>query len=190
MTTLHNIRVFLAISLGPAQRSELQQSLNGLKQTLSAPALRWIPEENWHITLKFLGNTDLQQIPMLTTALEDELQQHSTFQLKLTRFDWFPSATKPTILAAFPEPCESLNRLAMAVDIILTQYGFRPETRNFRPHLSLARTRKGQRPKGIELLPIAIDPIIMGVEKIDLLQSQPKKQTVCYSKLASFPLLS
>lgn len=190
MTMPHDIRVFLAISPEPAQRAELQRQLSQLKEAFSCNSLRWIPQQNWHITLKFLGNTDLQKIPLFTSALVEELRQHAFFQLKLTRFDWFPSANKPTMLAALPEPCESLSRLAISADQILAQYGFSPETRSFRPHLILARTRKRQRPNSIELLPIAIDPIIIRVKKIDLLQSQPQKQSVCYSKLATLPLLS
>jgi len=190
MCSSQNIRVFLEISPAPAQCAELQKQLCQFKTRLSSSSLRWITEENWHMTLKFMGNTEPQKTSQLIPELKEELLRHTSFQLKLTHLDWLPNAKKPIVLAAISGQCEPLNRLVTHIDETLTRYAFEPEAKAFRPHLSLARTPIDISPDVIEQLPLAINPVIMHVNKISLKQSTSKKQTVYYSKLASFPLLS
>jgi len=190
MPALHTARIFIEISPTIAQSSELYRQLCRFKQTTPSPTLFWIPQENWHITLKFLGHTSVEKIPQLTEALKEELSRHPSFDLRLTHFTWFPSIKKPSILAIIPEPCEPLVRLATALNETLTPYGFAPEAKTFRPHLSLARTRARKASHRNEQLLTDIKPIVMHVDKIHLTQSKPKKPTVYYSKLATFPLLS
>jgi len=190
MPSSRTLRTFLAIPLEPAQRSEIQQQLSGLREQLAPISLRWIPQKNWHLTLKFLGNTELQMLPTLITALQEELLKQPVQQLKLTHIDWFPGTSKPTILAALPDTSESLSKLALSINKLLLQYGFRCETRTFRAHLSLARVKTKIDPKGYCCLPTALAPVTLPVLKINLLQSQLENQAVYYSKLATFPLLA
>jgi RNA 2',3'-cyclic 3'-phosphodiesterase len=190
MPTAQNLRVFLAISISQTASSILQRQLSSLKPTLEKYKLSWIPQQNWHITVKFIGTLQAQQIPVLARELTAELQQSPTFQLELTSVDWFPNKTKPIMLAAIPVPCEPLNQLASRVDKTLARYGIVRNSKPFRAHLSLARSHKRAKHTASQLLSAPLTPITVAVSQVDLYQSQFEKQGVYYSKLANFKLLS
>jgi len=190
MPTEKNLRVFLAISISRTASSILQRQLSPLKSTLAKCKLRWIPQQNWHITVKFIGALQIQQIPALARELTIKLQQLQTFQLELATVDWFPSDSKPIMLAAIPTASEPLSQLAAHLDETLAHFGIARNSRPFRAHLSLARCHKGTIQTTSQPLPAPLTPITVSVSHIDLYQSQFEKQGVYYSKLASFPLLS
>jgi len=190
MPTTDNLRVFLAISISPPVSLILRRQLASLKSTLENDELRWIAQQNWHITVKFIGAIQAQKIPALTNELTTELQHVPSFQLKLSSVDWFPNHTKPFMLAAIPAPCEPLLQLAVHLKETLTRYGATPNSKPFRAHLSLARSHKGAKRTSSYLLPAPLTPITVPVSQIVLYQSQLEKQGVYYSKLASFKLLS
>jgi len=190
MPTAKNLRVFLAILIPRTASSILQRQLSPLKSTLASCKLRWIPQQNWHITVKFIGALPTQQIPALAKELTTKLQQLQTFELELATVDWFPSNSKPILLAAIPTASEPLNQLAAHMDGTLAHFGIARNSRPFRGHLSLARSHKQAIQTTPQSLPAPLTPITVPVNHIALYQSQFETQGVYYSKLASFPLLS
>jgi len=190
MPTEKNLRVFLAISIPQTASSILQRQLLPLKSTLASCKLRWIPQKNWHITVKFIGALQTQKIPALVKELTSKLLQLQTFELELASVGWFPSNSKPLMLAAMPTASEPLSQLAAHVDGTLAHFGIARNSRPFRAHLSLARCHKGTKQTTPQLLPAPLTPIPVSVSHIIFYQSQFETQGVYYSKLTSFPLLS
>jgi len=190
MPTEKNLRVFLAISIPRTASSILQRQLSPLKSTLAKCKLRWIPQQNWHITVKFIGALQIQQLPALARELTIELQQLPAFQLQLATVDWFPNNSKPIMLAAIPTASEPLSQLAARLDETAANFGIARNSRPFCAHLSLARCPRGTKQNTSQPLPTPLTPITVFVSHINLYQSQFVKQEICYSKLASFQLLS
>ena len=100
---------------------------------------RWIDPENYHITLRFIGDVDYTTANEVTASLE-RLANSLPFSVRLTQLDAF-GGNKPHALFAGVEPNDSLARLQAAHERILQRIGLEPESRKYTPHVTLARLR-------------------------------------------------
>ena len=100
---------------------------------------RWIDPDNYHITLRFIGDVDNQTADEVADSL-DLLSNSLRFPIRLTQLGTF-GGDKPRALYAGVEPSEALNRLQAAHERVLQRSGLPPEGRKFVPHVSLARLR-------------------------------------------------
>jgi 2'-5' RNA ligase len=100
---------------------------------------RWIDPENYHITLRFIGDVDGNTADEVADSL-DRLANSLRFSIRLTHLGSF-GGDKPRALYAGVEPSEALNRLQAAQERMLQKAGLPPEGRKFVPHVSLARLR-------------------------------------------------
>ncbi|MGB3335710.1 MAG: RNA 2',3'-cyclic phosphodiesterase [Devosia sp.] len=100
---------------------------------------RWIDAENYHITLRFIGDVDHQTADEVADSL-DRLANSMRFSVRLTHLGTF-GGDKPRALYAGIEPSEQLSRLQAAQERVLQRAGLPPDGRKFVPHVSLARLR-------------------------------------------------
>jgi 2'-5' RNA ligase len=100
---------------------------------------RWIDPENYHITLRFIGDVDNNTANDISEGL-DKLSNGLAFDINLSHLGAFGGA-KPRSLYAGVEPNEALTRLQAAQERVLQRIGLAPEGRKFTPHVTLARLR-------------------------------------------------
>lgn len=100
---------------------------------------RWVDADNYHITLRFIGDVDGQTADEVAQSL-DRLANSMRFSVRLTHLGTF-GGDKPRALYAGVEASESLTRLQAAQERVLQRAGLPPEGRKFVPHVTLARLR-------------------------------------------------
>ncbi|MNL31828.1 RNA 2',3'-cyclic phosphodiesterase [compost metagenome] len=100
---------------------------------------RWIDPENYHITLRFIGDVDNVTADDVADSL-DRLANSMRFSVKLTHLGTF-GGDKPRALYAGVELSDMLTRLQSAQERVLQRAGLPPDGRKFVPHVSLARLR-------------------------------------------------
>ena len=100
---------------------------------------RWIDPENYHITLRFIGDVDNGTANDVADSL-DRLSNSLSFQVRLNHLGTF-GGHNPRALYAGVEVNESLVRLQAAQERVLQRAGLEPEGRKFVPHVTLARLR-------------------------------------------------
>lgn len=103
--------------------------------------LHWIPVEKLHITTKFIGEWPEERLDELKRALA-AISSSGAVEIVIRRLGWLPSPRSARTLYAGVEPSEALTALASATERAATGVGVLAEDRIFRPHLTLARTRK------------------------------------------------
>lgn len=87
-----------------------------------------------HLTLSFIGDSlDLGASVQALSAIREE-----SFSLKISGLGLFSQG----ILWAAPTPSPELFALKRAVDIVLERVGYEPESRAYKPHITLCRLRK------------------------------------------------
>lgn len=135
------MRLFIAIELPP----ELMQALGRLRCDLSGA--RWVPAEQIHLTLAFLGEVAEEQVG----ALSEELSRIRVpaFTLTLTGPGCFPNRQRPRVLWVGLAPQPHLVDLAAAVRTAIFSCGLPLEDRPFSPHITLARL-KVPSPRGVD----------------------------------------
>jgi len=129
-------RLFIALNPSDLQRAALHQL-----RTDAFPA-RWTPPEQYHLTLRFLGDTP----PDRASALKDALADFAAAPCPMggTGLGTFPSLRKPRVLYACVNPAPALMELQTRVDALCTRLGFAAERHSFTPHLTVARLRKAE----------------------------------------------
>ena len=125
------MRLFIAIPLPEEIQDALAELGNGL------PGARWVPPENLHLTLRFLGEIDRRDAEDIDAALA-EIRAPS-FPLSIAGVDRFGDNRRLRQLWAGVEPHPGLLRLQSKVESAVVRSGMAPERRKFKPHITLAR---------------------------------------------------
>jgi 2'-5' RNA ligase len=99
---------------------------------------RWINAENYHITLRFIGDIDARMAGEAADAL-DEIRRPS-FPVALEGLGWF-GADKPRAIVARIKPTAPIVELQADQERRLRRIGLPPEPRKYIPHVTLARLR-------------------------------------------------
>ena len=148
---MKNIRSFIAIPLA----SEVSRAAVRLIKRLSEPGdgIKWVPTDNLHLTLKFLGDVDNTQVPRVCEVLHEVCGAYEPFDLEFFGTGGFPDTERPRVLmACVNDPSESLTGMVMQLETELAELGFKPEPRDYTPHLTLGRTKSGSRRASSEVV--------------------------------------
>jgi len=125
-------RLFTGLEIPPSVAQSLAMMRGGL------PGARWIAPENYHLTLRFIGDID--------DALAREIAgmlgrvHRGGFELRLDGLSSF-GGRKPRAVVAAVAPAAPLMELQAEHDRLLQRLGLEPEGRKYTPHVSLARLR-------------------------------------------------
>ncbi len=136
---MQELRTFIAVKTEP--QPALLQCLGHLKKSLSGEPIRWAPENNLHLTLKFLGKTTPRQVKEIKNQLHALGDSFPAFRFDLKGTGYFKSKGQPRVLFIKIENDALLQQLAAEIDARVSLYGFEKEKRPFRPHLTLGRIK-------------------------------------------------
>lgn len=135
------MRLFVAVEI-PNQIKDFLATLLSLK--LSFNGVNIVQKENFHITLKFLGEVEDKIIPNIKETLKSLANEFSPFTLKITRPGLFPDKSKPRVIWMGTENTYTLRTIADKIDEKLSSFGFQREQREFKSHITLARVKNYQ----------------------------------------------
>lgn len=100
--------------------------------------VRWLDPESWHLTLRFIGETDLGN--QLGEALDRVLADQRSARVDFKSLGPFPTG-RPSVLA-FQGPIDpALSRLSARIEEAIDSVGVSPQRRPLNPHLSIARVK-------------------------------------------------
>lgn len=148
---MQTIRSFIAIPIPPGITAAATKIVKKLKPL--DDSIKWVPLSHFHLTLKFLGEVDNVEIPAVCKTIRRVTDEISPFELHFAGTGGFPNAEKPrTIYVGVNDPSGSLVRLVSGLEKQLADLGFKPEPRDYTPHLTLGRTRSNSRRAGNDLV--------------------------------------
>ena len=192
-----HIRCFVAVELPRELKARIERETAGLRR--SRTDVKWVPAENMHFTLKFLGGVPEEDIPALIGVLEEAVRGQKPFEIEVFGAGVFPGARSPRVFWIGAKDQESrFKDLARAVEDAVEHFGpgYPREARGFTPHLTLGRLREGARLKGGAAMEDArelsdevstLKDVLFGkikLEKISLMQSVLGPKGSTYSRLA------
>ncbi|MBW2732400.1 MAG: RNA 2',3'-cyclic phosphodiesterase [Deltaproteobacteria bacterium] len=144
------IRAFVALNLPVATLNRLAEAQKVLRRAAKQANVRvgWVPAANMHITLKFLGEIDAENIYAIRHRLGDRLIAWPAIDLRVEGLGVFPDVQRPRVLWAglAAKGAQGVCELAEAVEEVLDELGFAREARPFHPHLTLGRIKEGDHP--------------------------------------------
>jgi RNA 2',3'-cyclic 3'-phosphodiesterase len=93
-------RLFVALSVPFAVKHELQSAQNQLREVLQISSVRWTRPEQFHVTLKFLGNVDVTQLIPLVHSLKLACAPLPPLYLRAQSIGFFPNSRRPNVIWA------------------------------------------------------------------------------------------
>jgi 2'-5' RNA ligase len=184
------MRLFVAVEIPERQKRSVDKAIQSLRMALVG-AVRWVPRENWHATVKFLGEVPDDRLPEVCAILAAAGSASPPTTTSLTDVGAFPSLGRARVLwVGLDDPGGRLASLAAALETAFGEAGFRQESRALHPHLTLARIRAPIPIAGIleKAGPYAFDREPFDVSRIVAFQSRLSRAGADYEPVATIPL--
>lgn len=164
------MRLFFGVPIMPAASKQLAALCARF------PAQRgwqWVAERNWHITLAFLGGkegeTDGNAVNALCDLGETVAANHMVCKITLEQLQWWPSVSKPRLLACASETPGALAPIRKQLAQGLRDLGIDFDGKPLRPHVTLMRLERGVLPLFYDLPASSVD---VDIESIALYSSE------------------
>ena len=136
------IRAFIAIDLPPEVLQCLDDVSQQLREKLIGAPVRWVPVENIHLTLKFLGDVSGSNIDILTDLLQSIVSNVKQFELSVGGLGAYPKPHRPRVIWVGVEAPPDLMIAQRSVESEMSRLGYARERRPFNPHLTLGRVSR------------------------------------------------
>jgi 2'-5' RNA ligase len=178
------LRLFVAADVPEAVRLSLEDAVAPIRDRF--PRARWVPRQNQHLTLKFLGATWPRLVEWVTSAVAAVAAAAEPFDTRVAGLGAFPNARRARVLwAGLEDPGARFAALAANLDDALSRE-FRSEKRPFAAHLTSARFEP----------PVAIGDVLeevdvrsepFAIDRIVLYRSHLRRPAPVYEALGTFP---
>jgi 2'-5' RNA ligase len=182
-------RLFVAIDIPEDAREKLKSIQDALRPDI--PGAKWVEPGGMHVTLKFLGPVEEAVVNDIEAVLEEAVRDKEPFKFSIRGLGGFPTKTRPRVVWAGIEDEGAMAGLAKPVERSMEWLGFKPEDRDFHPHITLARIKTPRRLDNPDLLPSAgqyLEIPNLLADKLVLFESRLSPRGATYSVVKAFPL--
>jgi RNA 2',3'-cyclic 3'-phosphodiesterase len=182
-------RAFIPIELPDRIRILLGQVIDQLESQVPEGSVRWVPPENVHLTLKFLGDVSESNYEVLTTLLETQSQHYQPFNISVGGLGSYPNEKRPRVIWIGVEAKSELYSLQKSIDAETVRLGYASEARDYTPHLTVGRVSRNLPSQEIRTIGDTITKFEVGflgvvqVEALHLYRSDLKPGGAVYTRL-------
>jgi 2'-5' RNA ligase len=178
------LRLFVAIEIPERVRRAVESSAAPWRERF--PRARWVPLDNQHVTVKFLGTTWPRLVEWVHESVGVAAAGSAPFESRATGLGAFPSPGRARVLwAGLDDAAGSMAVFASALDEALRRE-FQPEKRAFTPHLTIARFDPPVQLEGLAGARVEGDAFL--VDRVVLYRSHLRRPAPVYEALSAFPL--
>ncbi len=183
------LRAFLAAELPSQLQEAIQTATASLRRILGQDLIRWVPSNNVHLTLKFLGDVAPSSLDLIEHMLRTETAKYQPFEAEVEGFGCYPNARRPRILWVGLQAPASLASLHRDLDAASARLGYPSEDREFSPHLTIGRVRQNASATDLQKIRSEVEHTQIGrlgatrVEAVHLFKSDLLPTGSVYTKL-------
>jgi 2'-5' RNA ligase len=189
------IRSFIAIDLSMDVSRRVSELTLGLQAEMEDLPIRWVPSENIHLTLKFLGDVSVANVEHLTEILQSVAGTHHCFEISVGGIGVFPGFRKPRVIWLGVEAPSMLMNVQHSITHETERLGYQSEERDFSPHLTIGRVARGANYRELRSISKRLKSETVGflgatrVEQLHLYKSDLLPSGAEYTKLFSARLM-
>lgn len=178
------MRTFLALPLEPTVRRELVRYQEACAKMITN--VKWVEEENLHLTLKFLGEVPEEKLAGVISAAGKVAARFPALTLPLGKPGAFPTLGRARVLwVGLTDDGDKLGLLVRQLEQELAYLGFPQEERTFVAHLTLGRLRE---PTRVALPPFSGEGMPVRLLKVVFYRSVLTPRGPLYQTLSEFEL--
>jgi len=141
---MDTIRSFIALDI--PIKDDLNKVWNSIVKEYRNDKIKWVEPEILHLTLFFLGDIDHSLIEPIKIKLIKGLSGIKGFDIVLKGLGVFGGKNNPKVIWVGVEPSETLVQLFNIIVETLFLFGFTPDERGFKPHITLGRVKHVMNP--------------------------------------------
>jgi 2'-5' RNA ligase len=189
------VRLFVAITLPDSIKSEIQRAQAELRRAVADGSARWTRPEQFHLTLRFLGNVAAERVAALVEALRGACKDFAPLRLAAEGVGFFPKARAPRVVwVGLQDRQGALAGLQAAIQNATRNFTSEAPEERFSGHVTLGRIKSVRRPEA-EALGQAAGKFAQTsfgewrANSVELIRSQLSSQGPSYSVLAEVPLV-
>lgn len=188
------IRAFIALDISPVIQNRLDEVSRHYKIQLDGIPIRWVPSENIHLTLKFLGEVSKSNLDMLADILNIEASRHPTFEVSVGGIGAYPRITHPRVIWVGVEAPPDLLMLQNGIANEMEKLGYAQEKREYSPHLTIGRVGRNIDGKELRRISKVIESNKIGflgviqIKEVNLYKSDLKPTGAVYTRIYTTPL--
>jgi 2'-5' RNA ligase len=185
------VRCFVAIELPDDVRSVVAAAQAALRRAAPRADVRWTTRDQWHLTLRFLGEVPDADIPGLVERLAAAVRPRPSLALALSGVGGFPGRRRPRVVWCGVEgDAAALGETAAVVEAAVRAFGLPEEGRPFHAHVTVGRVRS---PRGLGRLGAALEappdaaPAAWTAREAVLFRSRLRPTGAVYEPIARLP---
>ena len=188
------IRAFIAINLSADVLERIEQVALDLKKRMNSVPIRWVPTENIHLTLKFLGNVSTANLELLKDILGNVASNHHECDISVGGIGVFPKPHNPRVIWVGMEVPQELFNLQREIEIETARLGYSREHRPFSPHLTFGRVSRNASTEDVHIIAENLENYKVGflgatrVRTVYLFRSDLKPEGAEYTPIHSAAL--
>lgn len=156
------IRAFIAINLSQEILERIEQVSLDLRTRLKEAPVRWVPVENIHLTLKFLGNVSTANLEILKDILGKVVSSHHECDISVGGIGAFPKLQNPRVIWIGMEIPQELVALQHIIEIETARLGYSREYRSFSPHLTFGRVSRNASAQDVHAIAEVLETFKVG----------------------------
>ena len=194
MSEVERFRLFIAVTIPSEVKARIAETQTELRRVLADRAIRWTRREQFHLTLKFLGDVDASRVEALGEAIRDACRGFGALPLRAGRVGCFPDQRHPRVVwVGVRDQAEHLARLQGAVEVATREYTLEAAGERFAGHVTVARLKGIKRAEAE-----ALARVVTGLAErefgqwtayqVELMRSELLPEGARHSTLASFAL--
>ncbi len=132
-------RLFAALKIDPD--ITFLDSFQKMRGSLFHEPIRWSEQKNFHVTLKFFGETATHEISRIEQIVNNIAENSLSFDIFLMGLGIFGSTYSPKVIWARVEPYAKISALMESIQRDLNSTGLSSDNQNIVPHLTLGRIK-------------------------------------------------
>jgi RNA 2',3'-cyclic 3'-phosphodiesterase len=187
------LRAFIAVEIPLEIQRNIHRETAVFRKGIDS-LVRWVPAENMHLTVKFLGDVSPSNVEFLIQMLRNEAENVHCFSIHLAGLGAYPSLKRPRVLYIGMQAPAGLDALQRGIEASSRRLGYESEERPFSPHLTLGRVKQNVTASEQQKIRHAIEGTqvdVLGTASVDsvhLYKSELQPGGSVYTRLYSAPL--
>lgn len=188
------LRAFIAVEIPSSIQRAIQDSTASLRKILGDNLVRWVPPQNIHLTLKFLGDISISNLDLIKQMLITEAAQHPRFEMQAEGIGSFPNSRRPRVIWIGLHAPAALESLQRGIESASARLGYSADGKSFSPHLTIGRVKQNSSAPEIQSLRDALEGTkigLLGIVHVDaahLFKSDLQPSGSVYTRLFSAPM--
>jgi len=187
------VRTFIAVEIPAEIQQKIYRETANFRQRVDF-LVRWVPIENMHLTLKFLGDVSPSSMEFLIQMLRNEAENVPRFDIQLTGLSAFPSLRRPRVIFIGIQAPAALDTLQRGIESASRRLGYQSEERPYSAHLTLGRVKQNVGAADQQKIRRTLESTqvdLLGTARVDsvhLYKSELRPTGSVYTRLYSAPL--